>query len=208
MTRSIAALLWQPDLLPAPSLAHAQVPGTPTFSKHIAPIFQEKCEACHRPDSIAPMSLRTFQESAAVGALDQGARRSAADAAVAHRQDGRHPGVQERSLAHRRSDRHDPEVGRSRRARGRSEGHAAGQGVAGRPGVDLRGDVRPEGTRPDHPLDAVDAEAGANDTWWKPMVDTGLTEPRWVRAIEVRPGTVKGRKITHHANTDLFRSTR
>ena len=28
---------------------------------------------------------------------------------------------------------------------------------------------------------------------------TGLTEPRWVRAIEIRPGTVKGRKITHHA---------
>jgi mono/diheme cytochrome c family protein len=45
------------------SLVHAQVPGNPTFSKHIAPIFQEKCEACHRPDSIAPMSLRTFQES-------------------------------------------------------------------------------------------------------------------------------------------------
>jgi hypothetical protein len=33
---------------------------------------------------------------------------------------------------------------------------------------------------------------------------TGLTEPRWVRAIEVRPGTVKGRKITHHANSDLI----
>ena len=27
----------------------------------------------------------------------------------------------------------------------------------------------------------------------------GITEPRWVRAIEMRPGTVKGRKITHHA---------
>jgi UDP-2,3-diacylglucosamine pyrophosphatase LpxH len=27
----------------------------------------------------------------------------------------------------------------------------------------------------------------------------GLTEPRWVRAIEIRPSTVKGRRITHHA---------
>ena len=36
------------------------------------------------------------------------------------------------------------------------------------------------------------------------MVETGVTEPRWVRAIEVRPGTVKGRKITHHANSDLI----
>jgi hypothetical protein len=42
-------------------------------------------------------------------------------------------------------------------------------------------------------------KAGANDTWWKPIVETGLTEPRWVRAIEIRPSTVKGRKITHHA---------
>jgi hypothetical protein len=42
-------------------------------------------------------------------------------------------------------------------------------------------------------------KAGANDAWWKPVVETGLTEPRWVRAIEIRPGAVKGRKITHHA---------
>ena len=35
----------------------------PTFSKDVAPIFQAKCEACHRPNSIAPMSLVTYQES-------------------------------------------------------------------------------------------------------------------------------------------------
>jgi len=49
-------------------------------------------------------------------------------------------------------------------------------------------------------------KAGANDTWWKPVADAGITEPRWVRAIEVRPGTVKGRKITHHANSDLIQA--
>jgi hypothetical protein len=37
------------------------------------------------------------------------------------------------------------------------------------------------------------------DAWYKPVVPTGLTEPRWVRAIEIRPATVKGRKVTHHA---------
>jgi hypothetical protein len=47
-------------------------------------------------------------------------------------------------------------------------------------------------------------KAGGNDTWAKSIVESGLTEPRWVRAIEVRPGTVKGRRITHHANTDLI----
>jgi cytochrome c2 len=30
--------------------AFAEVPAKPTFTKDIAPIFQEKCEACHRVD--------------------------------------------------------------------------------------------------------------------------------------------------------------
>jgi hypothetical protein len=42
-------------------------------------------------------------------------------------------------------------------------------------------------------------KAIAQDAWFKPVVPTGLTEPRWVRAIEIRPGTVKGRRITHHS---------
>src|SRR5437667_12708404 len=38
-------------------------PATPTFAKDVAPIFQQKCEACHRPDSIAPMSLVTYEDA-------------------------------------------------------------------------------------------------------------------------------------------------
>src|SRR5881394_4028364 len=49
-------------LVPAAAMA-ADTPKTPTFTKDIAPIFQEKCEACHRPDSMAPMSLMTFAEA-------------------------------------------------------------------------------------------------------------------------------------------------
>src|SRR5947208_785964 len=37
------------------------------------------------------------------------------------------------------------------------------------------------------------------DAWWRPSVPTGLTEPRWVRAIEIRPVGKNARKITHHA---------
>src|SRR3954453_3360185 len=43
--------------------AAADAPKTPTFTKDIAPIFQQKCEACHRPDSMAPMSLMTYEEA-------------------------------------------------------------------------------------------------------------------------------------------------
>jgi len=34
-----------------------------TFTKHIAPILQRSCQNCHRPDSVAPMSLLTYEEA-------------------------------------------------------------------------------------------------------------------------------------------------
>ena len=39
----------------------------------------------------------------------------------------------------------------------------------------------------------------AQDRWWKPEVPTELTEDRWIIAIEIRPSTVDGRRIVHHA---------
>jgi len=51
-------------LLFSPTAAVAQdADTTPTFAKDIAPIFQESCQVCHRPDNMAPMSLMTYQES-------------------------------------------------------------------------------------------------------------------------------------------------
>src|SRR5262245_4901786 len=43
--------------------AVSQQPAAPTFTKDVAPIFQEKCQSCHRPTSIAPMSLVSYEES-------------------------------------------------------------------------------------------------------------------------------------------------
>src|SRR5947199_9508939 len=34
-----------------------------TFSKDVAPILQRSCQNCHRPDSIAPMSLLTYKDA-------------------------------------------------------------------------------------------------------------------------------------------------
>src|ERR1700687_1727080 len=36
--------------------------ATPTFTKDIAPILQSKCQECHRPGTIAPMSLITYED--------------------------------------------------------------------------------------------------------------------------------------------------
>jgi hypothetical protein len=53
----LVTLSW---LLPAP--ASAQAPQV-TFTKDVAPILQRSCQNCHRPGSIAPMSLMTYEDT-------------------------------------------------------------------------------------------------------------------------------------------------
>jgi len=56
---SIAAVL----AMAAPALA-ADTPAKPvTFSKDVAPILQKRCQECHQPGSIAPMSLLTYGDA-------------------------------------------------------------------------------------------------------------------------------------------------
>src|SRR5712691_5492187 len=45
----------------APALA-ADTVRPVTFSKDVAPILQAKCQECHQPNSIAPMSLISFED--------------------------------------------------------------------------------------------------------------------------------------------------
>ena len=33
-----------------------------TFTKDVAPILQQHCQECHRPNAIAPMSLQTYEQ--------------------------------------------------------------------------------------------------------------------------------------------------
>src|SRR3977135_1046099 len=41
----------------------ADAPKPVTFAKDVAPILQVKCQECHQPNSIAPMSLITYQDA-------------------------------------------------------------------------------------------------------------------------------------------------
>src|SRR5688572_5221301 len=44
--------------------AAAQTPANQvTFTKDIAPLLQRSCQRCHRPDSVAPMSLITYEQA-------------------------------------------------------------------------------------------------------------------------------------------------
>lgn len=51
------------SLLSLPTGAFAQVPAEPTFADDIAPIFYDSCVTCHRPGEIAPMSLISYQDA-------------------------------------------------------------------------------------------------------------------------------------------------
>ena len=186
-----------------PGVAFAEVPAAPTFSKHIAPIFQERCETCHRPGSIAPMSLRTFEESRP-WARSIKARVESREMPPWHID--KTVGVQEfkndRSLSEEQiatiakwveagAPQGDPRDMPSAKTWPSDQGWNYAERFGQGPDLVVRSTTWTQ-------------KGGANDTWWKPVVDAGVTEPRWVRAIEVRPGTVQGRKITHHANSDLL----
>ena len=179
--------------------AFAEVPAKPTFTKDIAPIFQEKCEACHRVDSIAPMPLTTFEE-ARPWARSIKARVSERQMPPWHID--KSVGIQEFKNDRSLSDDQLETI-----VRWIDQGAQKGDpkdmpppkvwpNEQGWNFAKLFGQTEPDLIVRSTPWTQ---KAGANDTWWKPIVETGLTEPRWVRAIEIRPATVKGRKITHHA---------
>ena len=185
-------------VIPRPSAAQQAAPA-PVFTKDVAPILQEKCQACHRPGYIAPMAFMTYEETRPWAKSIQ-ARVAARQMPPWHIDKA--VGIQhfknDRSLTDSR-DRHHRAVGRCRRAEGRSEGHAAAEDVCQTTTSGISRTVY--GGPPDLIVrsPAYTTPAQALDQWFKPVVDTGLTETRWVRAIEIRPATVKGRKVTHHA---------
>jgi hypothetical protein len=183
----------------APAVAFAAgVPAKPTFTKDIAPIFQDKCEACHRTDSIAPMSLTTYEET-----------RPWARSIKARVEQRQMPpwhidktvGIQDF-----KNDRSLTDDQLATIVRWVDQGAAKGDPKDMPPAkvwpneqgwnfAEMFGQKEPDLIVRATPWTH---KAGQNDAWWKPVIETGLTEPRWVRAIEVRPGSVKGRKITHH----------
>ena len=49
-------------LLAGPGTGAAAAADDVTYNRDVAPILQRSCETCHRPGSIAPMSLQTYEE--------------------------------------------------------------------------------------------------------------------------------------------------
>jgi len=169
-----------------------------TFSKDVAPIFQAKCQECHQPNSIAPMSLITFQE----------ARPWARS-------------IKERVATRQMPPWHiDPSVGVQKFKNDMSLTDAQVDTIVRWvDGGALQGDpkdlpapkplvtdnewkaVRDGFGKPDLVVKSTEYTMPAQhqDVWYRPMSDIPLTEPRWVKLVEIRPTNLQSRKIIHHS---------
>ncbi len=172
-----------------------------TFAKDVASILQEKCEACHRTGQMAPMALTTYAE---VRPWARAIREKVVAGDMPPWHMSKTTGIQEFvndiSLTAEQIDT------------------IAGWVDAGAP-LGNPGDLPPAkewpngerwrvgdllGRDPDLLVSSTPwtQPAEGQDQWWQPVVDSGMTEDRWIKAVEVRP-TLEGRRIVHHGNSAL-----
>ena len=192
-------------LLAVPTWATAAEPKAddqPTFAKDVASILQQKCQVCHQPNSIAPMSLLTYRDARPWA-------RAIKQKVVAREMPPWHVskniGIQQfkndRSLSQAQIDTI---------VRWVDGGAPLGDEADMPPPIDF-GDptawvLAEDFGEPDLivPTTPFTVHAEGQDKWWRPTVDTGLTEERWVRAMEFKPSFPGGRKVVHHALANLI----
>jgi hypothetical protein len=173
-----------------------------TFTRDVAPIFREKCEVCHRPGNIGPMSLVTYEDV--------------------------RPWV--RSIKTRVANREmppwhlDKDVGIQKFINDRSLSDEQIDTIvrwvdAGAPRGDMK-DMPPPKQWASGDRFSLEDQLGppdlvvrvkpftmlaqSPDVHLETEVEIPLTEPRWIRASETKP-SLKGRRIAHHATTNLIR---
>ena len=176
-----------------------------TFAKDVAPILQKNCQQCHQPGAIGPMSLTTFEEVRPwARAIKQ---KVVAGEMPPYRYD-RDVGIQNLKYDLRLSEAEiadDRALGRQRVRRWA-----------------IRADLPPPVTFPDPnewafadefgPPDLIvqtkpfTLPASGQDVWWRPVVPTGLTEDRCIKAVSVKP-SVQGarRRASRQQRADRLR---
>jgi hypothetical protein len=182
----------------ASAFAQTAPASAPTFSKDIAPILQAKCQACHQPNSIAPMSLITFAESRPwARSIKQ--RVSTRQMPPWHIDQS--VGVQkfknDMSLTQKQIDTIVAWVDA-----GAPQGDPKDM-PAPKP---IANDNEWQGVKdgygpPDLIIKSSEYKMPANhqDVWYRPQNDIPITEPRWVRMVEIRPSNLQARKTIHHS---------
>ena len=182
----------------APSLAADPATRQVTFSRDVAPIFQEKCQQCHQPNSIAPMSLITFENARPWA-------RSIKQRVMTRQMPPWHidpsVGVHEFKNDMSLSDTQIDTI-----VRWVDAGAPEGDPKDMPPPKPLITDNEWQGVRdgfgpPDLVIRSSEYTMAAQhqDVWYRPMSDIPITEPRWARMVEIRPTNLQGRRIVHHS---------
>ena len=193
---AVVLLLFSPT-----SVVAQDADTTPTFAKDIAPIFQRSCQSCHRPNSVAPMSFMTYQE---VRPWARSIKNRVVLGEMPPYRYDRHVGIQDLKDDLRLSESEIETI-----ARWVDEGVPLGD-LADLPSPLSFPDLNEWSYEDDFgPPDLViktkpyTVEAEGSDVWWRPIVPSGLTEDRCLKAVAVRTAA-EGRGVAHHANSQLL----
>jgi hypothetical protein len=169
-----------------------------TFTRDVAPIFQRACQNCHRTGSIAPMALLSYEDARPwARAIKQ---------KVATRE--MPPWFIDRDVGVRKF-KDDPSLSDDEIA-------TISKWVDGGTVRGSDSDMPPPRTFSDQeswnigepdliitlPKDHI-VPAAAPDWWGVYFADSGLTEDRYIKAVETKPGK---RAVVHHAITYLLES--
>jgi len=183
-----------------PAAEQAPAAAAVTFTKDIAPIFQKNCQQCHQPDSIGPMSLVTYADARPWARSIR--NKVLAGEMPPYRYD-RNVGIQHLKDDLRLSEKEIQTIAKWVDS-GAPQGNPADMPKAvtfanpnewgfekqfGPPDVIVK-------TKP------FTLAARGQDVWWRPIVETGLTKDRCIKAVSVKPSK-KGRAAAHHANTEF-----
>ena len=185
-------------LISTPRTAQAQEAGDEiTFSKHVVPILQRSCQVCHREGSIAPMSLMTYEQTRpwARAIKENVAARNMPPWYIDKR-----VGVQGFKADKSLSDEEIATV-----VTWVDNGAPRGNPADMPPPKEFASMNEWHIGEPDWiveiPAPFV-VKAEAPDWWGNLESDSGLTEDRWVKAVETKP-SAEGFPVVHHAVTGV-----
>jgi hypothetical protein len=184
------------------TLAAEPAPNTPTFAKDITPIFQEKCQDCHRKGSMAPMSLITYEETRPWA---KSIKQKVATRNMPPWHLDKTVGIQQFKNDMSLTDEQISTIVRWVDA-GAPLGDPKDMPPPRTWPTDDGWKLSKEFGQPDFVLksEPYTMPAHGQDVWFKPVTNIPVTEPRWVRAVEMRPASPAGRRITHHALARLL----
>jgi hypothetical protein len=190
-TTTVAVATIQLTPLAAPPPADA-----PTYTKNIAPIFQKSCQSCHHAGTAAPMTLITYQD-VRPWAKSIKARVTAREMPPWHLD--KSVGIREYKNDISLSDEAIDTISRWVDA-----GALQGDPKDMPPPLTFRPESDWFIGQPDLTV-TFDKEmtmyANGPDWWINKYADTKLTEDRWVKAMQIKPGNPK---IVHHAVTSVI----